>query len=577
MLKPEEYLADWPDIEYPNFLALVNGIEEKFRNNTALCFRAGKQKEFSTWTYGQMASEVRRIGRGLLAQGLVKGDRVALWCENRPEWMMVWLGAAAAGLVIVPIDFTLHDNEALNILRMSGPRAFFCSGRKEEFAGSLAKEGLKLDLLVSMDPDKKGPGCFYGFGEGAENQPLPAVSDIRENDPVSIIFTSGTTGVPKGVVLSHKGIISNVSAAIISLTPVEQDVFMSILPMHHTYPTTCTFIAPLSIGCKVVIVEKLVGKVVVDDIRDGGGTFLIAVPLLFDKVKDALAVGLKKQPAPVRALFGLLGKISLAEANKGRIGFGRVMMAPIRKKAGLATVRLTVAGGGALNPKTADFFDSLGFNMVQGYGMSENSPLISVNTPRHRNNVSVGLPVKYTDVKIIDKNDEGIGEIIVKSPSLMLGYYENPEATAEVFNEEGYLLTGDLGYIDDEGFLFIAGRKKNLIVSSGGKNIYPEEIEAHFDGSRVIGEILVLSRKTGGGEQIFAAIYPNYAAFEVDYPGKKLEQDFIYDLVKKEIEKVNRSLTSYKKIEGFRLVDEEFQKNAQQKVKRYLYKNIADE
>jgi long-chain acyl-CoA synthetase len=236
---------------------------------------------------------------------------------------------------------------------------------------------------------------------------------------------------------------------------------------------------------------------------------------------------------------------------------------------------MMVAGGGPLNPKTADFFDSFGFNMVHGYGMSENSPLVSVNTPWHRRNVSVGLPVKYTEVKIIDQDDEGRGEIAIKSPSIMLGYYENPEATAEMFTPDGFLKTGDLGYLDELGFIYINGRKKNLIVSSGGKNIYPEEIEAHFDGSRVIAEILIVGRKEEefGGEQIFAVVVPSFETLALDYPGKEADDAFISELVKKEIEAVNRTLVGYKKITDFTLRREPFEKNAQQKIRRFLYKD----
>jgi long-chain acyl-CoA synthetase len=243
---------------------------------------------------------------------------------------------------------------------------------------------------------------------------------------------------------------------------------------------------------------------------------------------------------------------------------------------GLQTVRIMVAGGGPLNPKTADFFDSLGFCMVHGYGMSENSPLISVNTPWHKNNVSVGLAVKYTDVKIIDQNKDGVGEIAYKSPSLMIGYYENSEATKEMYTDDGYLKSGDLGFIDDKGYIFINGRKKNLIVSAGGKNIYPEEIEACFDGSRVIGEILIMAKKDeNNGEEVYALVYPNYETLAEDNPNQKLEESFVHDLVKKEVEKANRSLTGYKKISDFRLVHEEFEKNAQKKIKRFLYKDLV--
>jgi long-chain acyl-CoA synthetase len=291
-----------------------------------------------------------------------------------------------------------------------------------------------------------------------------------------------------------------------------------------------------------------------------------------------IASGYKALPAPLRGVLDVFRAISLSQAKKGNFRFGQVFFKFIRKKAGLASIRIMVAGGGALSPKTADFFDSFGFNIVHGYGMSENSPLISVNTPWHKRNASVGLPVKYTDVKIIDVNEEGSGEIAVKSPSLMIGYYENPEATAEMFTEDGYLKTGDLGYRDELGFIYINGRKKNLIVSSGGKNIYPEEIETHFDGSRVIGEILVLGRKEPdyGGEHIFAVVVPNFETLAQDYPGKEPDDAFINGLIKKEIEAANRTLVGYKKISDFVIRRESFEKNAQQKIRRFMYKSYEN-
>jgi long-chain acyl-CoA synthetase len=585
MLDYSDYISGIPDITHPNFIALLAAVEKDHGDRTAILYRSGRQKEFIRTSFGKFAEDCRRIGRGLLAAGLSRGDRVVLWAENRPEWMVVWMGAVNAGLVIVPVDFLVSEKECLNIIKITRARAFFYSSRKKEFAASFAEEGISLPVSICINgQESEGAGTestggkgteFDCFGLDAASQPLPAVSGVAERDPASIVFTSGTTGFAKGVTLSHRGIIANASAAIRILQPNSRDVFISVLPLHHTYPTTCTFIAPFSMGIPVVIADKIVGKVIVDDIRDAGVTFLIAVPLLFDKVMVALEQGYNKLPGIVRAPLNVLRKIALAKAKKGNPEFGQRVFMFIRKKAGLGSARLLVAGGGPLNPATADFFDSLGFNMVHGYGMSENSPLISVNTPRHRNNVSVGLPVSYTDVKILDPNEDGIGEIAVKSPSLMLGYYENEEATREVFTEDGYLLTGDLGYRDADGFIYINGRKKNLIVSSGGKNIYPEEIEAHFNGSRVIGEILVVGRKepSFGGEQIFAVVVPNYEALKEDLGGRENDGEFIRGLVKKEIEKVNRSLPGYKKISDFTLRAEPFEKNAQQKIRRFLYRD----
>ncbi|MDR2748248.1 MAG: AMP-binding protein, partial [Treponema sp.] len=430
---------------------------------------------------------------------------------------------------------------------------------------------VKVAVCISPEEDPS----FESFGAGAGDQRLPAPEEIAGEDPVSVVFSSGTTGFAKGITLSHRGIIVNANAAIHMLRPVPSDVFVSVLPLHHTYPTTCAFISPLSVGAATLVVEKLVGKVVIDDIRDAGGSFLIAVPLLYDKVMAGIQQGYKALPSIVRAVLDPLRKKALAEAYKGNPEFGQRVFKFIRKKAGLGSVRLMVAGGGPLSPKTADFFDSLGFNIVHGYGMSENGPLISVNTPRYKNNVSVGLPVKDTEVKILDTNEDGVGEIVVKSPSLMLGYYNDPEATGEAFTDDGYLKTGDLGHIDEQGFIFLSGRKKNLIVSSGGKNIYPEEIEAHFDKSRIIAEILIVGRRgqDNSKEQIFAVTVPNLEALEEDYPGRELDDALLRGLIKDEIDTVNRGLPGYQKVSGFTLRRDPFEKNAQGKVRRFLHKD----
>ena len=580
MLDFKDYISDKnPEVPHQNFAQLLDQVSRDHADRDFILFRCGKQVEFTRWTYARFGEECRRLARGLLAAGLVKGDRVALWSENRPEWMAVWIGALIAGIVIVPVDFLVSEQECINIISITRAKALFYSNRKRDFAASLPGKGITLPVSVCISQENENTESQYSrFGMDAGSQVLPPIDSIAPDHPASIVFTSGTTGFAKGVTLSHKNIIANASAAVCILEPDSTDIFMNVLPLHHTYPTTCSFIAPFVMGIPTVIAEKIVGKVVVDDIHDAGVTFLIAVPLLYDKVMAAIDAGYKKLPGILRGPLNLLRKISLAEANRGRVAFGRKVFLFIRKKTSLQSIRIMVAGGGPLSPKTADFFDSFGFNIVHGYGMSENSPLVSVNTPRHKRNVSVGLPVSNTDVKIIDVNAEGIGEIAVKSPSVMLGYFDNEEATREVINEDGYLLTGDLGYRDEDGYIYIKGRQKNLIVSSGGKNIYPEEIEAHFGNSRVIGEILVVGRREPvyGGEQIFAVVVPNSEMIHEDYPGREGDESFIKALVKKEVEETNRTLPGYKKISDFMLRAEPFEKNAQQKIRRFLYKHYEN-
>jgi len=581
MLRFEDYISNIPDIRHQNFAQMVESNAKEFADIDAILFRTAKHREFSRITFLQYSDECRRVASGLLAAGLVKGDCVALWAENRPEWMIVWMGAVIAGICIVPIDFLITEQECLNILKITRSKAFFYSGRKKDFASSLSSNGVSLNVSICISPVKdddiaQNP-AFANFGKDADRGLIPPSGSISPNDPASIVFTSGTTGFAKGVTLSHKNIIANASAAIRILEPTAKDVFVDVLPLHHTYPTTCTFIAPLACGIPVVIVEKIVGKVVIEDVKDAKVTFLIAVPLLFDKVMTAIDSGYKKLPGILRGPLNVLRKIALKKAKKGNFKWGQKVFRFIRKKAGLQSIRMMVAGGGALSPQTADFFDSFGFNIVHGYGMSENAPLITVNTPRIKRNESVGLPVSYTDVKIIDPTPEGIGEIACKSPSVMLGYFENEAATKEVITEDGYLLTGDLGYRDELGFVYIKGRKKNLIVGSGGKNVYPEEVEANFFGSRSISEILVVGKKTSSGEIIYGVAVPNYENIKADHPGKENDEGFVFNLIKKEIEEVNRSLPVYKKIGDFCIRKEQFEKNAQQKIRRFMYTEMYAE
>jgi long-chain acyl-CoA synthetase len=582
MLKFEDYISNIPDISQDNFAQLLEHVSQKHADKDMLLYRSGKQREFTRWSFSRFGEESRRVARGLLAAGLNKGDSVVLWAENRPEWMAVWMGSVIAGIYIVPVDFLVTEQECINIMKITRAKAFFYSGRKRDFASSLSSNGINVAVSVCISPESDDVPAEYQteydvFGKDAGSQVLPPPDSISADHPASIVFTSGTTGFAKGVTLSHKNIIANASAAIRILEPLESDVFIDVLPLHHTYPTTCSFVAPFAFGIPVVIVEKIVGKVVIDDIKDGGVTFLIAVPLLYDKVMAAIGAGYQKLSPVIRGPLNVLRRIALSKARKGKFEFGQKVFKFIRKKAGLQFIRVMVAGGGPLSIKTADFFDSFGFNVVQGYGMSENSPLITVNTPRNKNNESVGLPVSYTEVKIVDPTPDGIGEIACKSPSVMLGYFENDEATKEVITEDGWLLTGDLGYIDEKGFVFIKGRKKNLIVGSGGKNVYPEEVEAHFSGSRTIAEVLVVGKKTSGGEIIFAVMVPNYENFKIDYPGKENDDNFIRETIKKEIEEANRSLPVYKKIGDFCIRKEAFEKNAQQKIRRFMYTSIYAE
>lgn len=577
----QNYFADRPDIDFPSFPAWFEHGVAAWKDRTALRYRRVGEPRFSEWTYGDLDRRVRRLAGFLASRGLKAGDRVALWSENRLEWCAGWLSAVLGGFVVVPIDVVAGAAEACNIVNMAGAVAWMVS-LKRAADSDLAAACPGVATFLSFDDE--GPRgekwfSFSGIQADASVPPMASFPRIPPEGPASIIFTSGTTGMAKGVTLSHHGIIANVNASIMSLPIYDWDVFMSVLPLHHTYPTTCAFISPLSVGASVTLCEKLVGKVILDDARDSGGTILIAVPLLYDKVMNALEHGFKSQKQPVRSLLRALMAVSrfMIRTFDAR-WFGKAFLKGIRKKAGLSTLRLLVAGGGPLNPKTGSFFEMLGFCIVQGYGMSENGPLITTNTMKYRDNESVGLVVKYTQLKILNPNEEGVGEIAVKSPSLMLGYFGNPEATAQVFTEDGWLKTGDMGRVDGKGFVHITGRIKSILVSGGGKNIYPEEIEQRFEGSRTILELLVVGRRKPGSlaDEIVAVAVPHLEALAQDNPGVELTDAFLLSKIKDEVYAVNRQLPSYKKVMDVLLRREEFEKTSSKKIRRYLYKDLAN-
>lgn len=568
-----DYYAKLPDLSYRNFREMIESVAENKGDNTAIIVKEGEG--YRKWTHREFRRDIDRAAAWFLSNGFRKGDLVGILSENRYEWCVSWLAVVSAGLTVVPLDI-LSGAESLSALVRFCPLKGLClSAQQMPKWEGFRKEARSLETVFAFD-DFTGPEVVPFRDLLTFNGELSITGkDIDPKDTASIIFTSGTTGVPKGVMLSHIGILRNINASIMSLPIDERDNFAAVLPFHHTYPTTCSFLSPISVGGRVTIVDKMVGPSIIAHIRDNGGTIVIAVPLLLDKIARAMQVKFRDMKGFAGALVRTLLAVSGFASRKLRWRLGRSLLKGIRNKAGLGSIRLLVAGGGPLSPATARFFDAMGFNIVQGYGMSENGPLIATNTIRYNNYASVGLPVKLTDIRISEPNAEGIGEITVKSPSLMKGYYNNPEATAEMFTEEGYLKTGDLGRFDGKGFLYITGRIKNLIVSPAGKNIYPEEIEAAFAGSEVIGDILVLGKPVSSdnrGEEVMALCRPDFEKLEPVYGKEKLTEEFLAPLVRQEVERVNRLLEPHKRILHTVLRMEEFEKTSSQKIKRFVYK-----
>lgn len=612
----EKRYSQLPDIDYPNFRLMFDAVCDRFSSLPAARMRLADGAPYTTWYYADLRREAYALGRYLLSRGLAAGDRVVIVGENRPEWCFAYVGVVVAGLVAVPTDSTLDAEGLAAILAASGAKAAIYSrqlgAKAAEAVGRREASGKRLLAAVefgagngssgggSARPSGEGPvvagavpwsvvvGTDEGVAPGTEarladgrgsgpGEGLPDPESIDGNGLAVIIYTSGTTGVAKGIMLSHRGIIANVNASIQALNVGPDDTFIGVLPLHHTYAATCNFLSPFAAGGSITFVEKIVPSVILRHVRESRVTFMIGVPLLFDKIKQGIRTEVQRLKGPasvfVKAMLGLSGFC----LRRLRLPAGRLLLRFLRAKAGIATVRLGVAGGGPLAWDTAEFFEILGFNLVQGYGMSENGPLIAVNLPEYKDNRSVGLPVKRTEARIADPGPDGVGEIQVRSPSMMLGYLDAPEATAAALSPDGWLRTGDLGYIDGRGFVFITGRSKNIIVTEGGKNVYPEEIEMRFEGSPWVREVLVLGRPVSGakaGEQVIAVCVPDWDRVDAER-GDSDRAAFAAERVRDEVRAVNKTLASFMKIVDVVLRDDEFEKTSTRKVRRFLYQHYA--
>ncbi len=578
-------------MEYPTFRELIDNVTERYPDNVAFRMRREDQS-FEELHFAEVKQQVHNYSAALSAKGLKKGDRLGLISENRIEWPLTYLSAVYNGIVIVPFDIhTSHDGLAI-YAEFADLHGIAFSEKYAQQACTMCSKAPNCNVLIHFDEasldatlNAKGHDQTYiedmlqspgKPGELSHNAPC-SLEPLSKKDPAAIIFTSGTTGNPKGVTLSHYGIIANSNASKDSLPIDEHDNFVAVLPFHHTYPTTCSFISPFSVGGAVTIVEKIIGQKIIADIRDSKGSIIIGVPLLFDKLKKGIAGKLEQLPPLKKNLIKLMRAVSRF-GMKIKVPFGKWLFRGLRQQAGLDSLRLLVSGGGPLAHQTAQFFSELGFNIVQGYGMSENGPLITTNTEKRCDNRSAGLPVVNTDIRIADKDSNGIGEIQVTSPSLMLGYFRNFDATREAFTSDGYLKTGDLGYFDKRGFLFINGRSKNMIVTAGGKNVFPEEIEALFPDNGTIAEVMIMGQKLkeSHGERVIAVCVPDYEGLKETHGGTFPADAEIEQQIKNEVADINRKLESYQKIERTYIQTEPFEKTASDKIKRFHYQHYAE-
>jgi long-chain acyl-CoA synthetase len=505
---------------------------------------------WKTMTYGEFLSLVERITFFLTKCGLNKGDRVAIISENRPGWCASYIAILMCGGITVPIDVQLNEEEIKNLLTDSETKIVFYSFKTEPAVlKSVEGSNIKGINLDSLDTG---------------HETVPSIQTISfsalPDDIASIIYTSGTTGKPKGVMLTHQNFCSDADAVINSGLVTHDDNLLSILPLHHTYPFMCTFLVPVFMGAAVTFAPGLKAAELISAIKDNGVTIVIGVPRLFEMIRNGIISKMKEMKSVSGLLLALVRLSGKMRRNLG-VNIGKIVFKSIHKNFG--RVRFFACGGARLEPSVMAELEALGFTVLEGYGLTETSPIITFNPLKKRKPGSAGKPLPGVEIKIIDD-----GEIAVKGPMVMKGYYKNPDATHETIKQE-WLLTGDTGNIDEEGYLFITGRKKEVIVLSSGKNIYPEEVEKAYLSISLIKEMgIVASEKNGIIDSIHAVIVP-----DLEYAKQNLIGN-VHETLKWRINEVSMKLPEYMRIRGYKLYPEPLPRTPLGKLRRFMLKEL---
>jgi long-chain acyl-CoA synthetase len=531
-------------------------------------------------SYNQFAGMAIDFAKGLQAMGLKNEDKVAILSENRPEWGVAYLGTLAAGCINVPLDALLKIAGWSHIIRDSKARVLVVSQNFLPELEQIFDDLPNLEFIVCMDKPSYSSRAISFNDLLEKGKAFDGEIIIPDPDNLAaILYTSGTTGQSKGVMLTHQNIVSNIEGVLSAIKLYDNDNFISVLPIHHTFECTGGFLTPLAGGACITYARGLASKLIIEDIKNNQATIILGVPLLFEKMHAGIFKAISKKPPLTRIIFKTTYGISRIMLDLLKSEAGKKIFKGLREKAGLSSLRLMVAGGAPMPPEVAKAFNLLGFTFIQGYGLTETSPVLTLNTPENRKDASIGQAVEGAEIKIIDSDNRGIGHIIAKGPMVMKGYYENPEATAEVI-KDGWFYTGDSGWVDDDGFYYIAGRLKNVIVTPAGKNVYPEEIEAELNKSPYVLESIVLGRALGDqrGEEIEAILVPDYEFFdaiaadrEKDYSSEEIEK-----VIKEEVAEYCKHLPDFKKVKYIQVREEEFEKTSTKKIKRYLFKQKTE-
>lgn len=554
-------------MKFTDLKDMLKQTGEAYGDKTAYVFK--ENGSMKTISHKEFRDDINALGTVLINMGL-KDKRIAVISENRYEWELSYLSIAAGVGVVVPLDKALPDNELESLILRSQVEAIFYSSKYDAIMNTLReKKNTNLKYFISMDLQENTNGIYSQKAllekgkkllEEGNTQYLDAKIDA---DKMGImLFTSGTTAMSKAVMLSHKNLITNVMDIIQRFDLTEEDRFLSFLPLHHVFECTVGFLYPVSIGGSIAFCEGV--KHMADNIKEFDITAMISVPAVFDIIYRKVMKTIEKK-----------GKMATLEKGKKisnvllkvKIDLRKQLFKEVHESLG-PKLKLVVTGGAALDPETEKGFNDLGFDVEQGYGLTETAPVIAAETPKCRRLGSIGKKFPSVEVKIDDPDEEGIGELMAKGPSIMLGYYENEEATKSALDSDGWFHTGDLARIDKDGFIYIAGRKKSVIVLNNGKNVFPEEIETLLNKVEGIKETFVYEKKEDDGDvKVCVEIVYDKEMIKDLYHIEDEEKikEFLWEKVKE----VNKLMPKYKYVREMIATEEPLIKTTTLKIKRH--------
>lgn len=559
-----------------NFKELINRSANLYKNDIAFKYKKSpKDTNIISVTYSEFKNDIDNLGTALLNLGFAN-KRIIIISPNRYEWCVSYLAITTGNMVVVPLDKSLPENELIDsVIRSEADAVIFDKKYMDTFKKIYEsnKSNLKNYICIDLEEDTEHVLSYKKLilhgKELIENGDRSHLDAKIDNKKMSImLFTSGTTSLSKIVMLSHYNICSNVYALGCVAKVTHKDTFLSFLPLHHTYESTTTFLYGLSCGITIAFCDGL--RYIVNNLKEYKVTGFVCVPVLLETMYKRILQGIEKQGKT--KLFNRMTAFSNF-LLKFKIDIRRILFKSVLNQLG-GHLRVVVYGAASIDKNTVIGLKNIGINMLNGYGLTETSPVLSAENDKYKKAGSVAFPMPGMEIMIDSPDEKGVGEICAKGPCLMLGYYKNEEATKEAI-KDGWFHTGDLGYYDKDGYLFISGRKKNVIILKNGKNIFPEELETLIAKLPYVTENMVYARDRNEDIIVAVKIVYNESIMKEMFPNAT--KDDYHDIIWKDIKEINKTLPKYKYIKHLIVTDIPMIKTTTQKIKRHEeLKNIKD-